>query len=316
MTEYLVAIDGGGTKTEYLLADLDGQVVKTITHGPTNITAGSLGQAAYNLREGMRLLLEGQSDYQIASLVMAVAGLDTPKDRQAATSVFREILDTDKIRQFLIVNDAVAALINGTSELPAVVLVAGTGASCLGKNARGQMVKVSGLDYLLADDGSGYDAGRLTLKAAVQSTDGRGQKTKLQELVFSHFGVENVFELKDEIYSPLISKEEVASFAADCLELARQGDSVARAIIDYCQGQLLLDVQAVAARLGFADEDFTLIPCGSFLLAMISEFRELLQTKLPHARLVHPDKTPVYGSLEIAKRLHAGENVNNFDIFG
>ena len=315
MTNLIIGIDGGGTKTEYLLSDLDGHVLNTVLHAPTSLSASGLGQAAFNLREGIRLLLEEQKEPDIAIMVMAVAGLDTMRERDAATQVFGEILSSWAIHRLVLINDGIAALVNATEQTPAIVLIGGTGASCIGRNQAGQTYKVSGLDYLLADEGSGYDAGRLSIRAAVQSYDGRGLKTKLEQTVFEHFHVTTASALKNEVYSPQITKNEVASFAKDCIDLAKKGDQVAQAIIDYCLDQLVLNVVTVAHQLNFHQQVFDLVVTGSFVRRLANEFTPKLKARLPLAKLITSEKTPAYGSLQIAQKILAGEDIKQFEVF-
>ncbi|MBQ6436547.1 hypothetical protein IJJ27_03235 [bacterium] len=314
MNQYLVAIDGGGTKTEYLLTDLEGKTIKSVTHGPTNVTAGLLGQAAYNLREGMRVLLEDLEDYRLEAVVIATAGVDTAKDQASARQVFAELLPMENIGQLVVINDAMAAMVNAGDQRPAMVLIGGTGVSCVGQNQAGAWCKVSGLDYLLADEGSGYDAGRLALRAAVQSADGRGPKSKLEVAVLQHFEVEDIYALKDEIYSPLIGKEQIASLAIETLQLAREGDQVAHSIIDYCIKQQLLCVTTVCQELEFGESEFQLIPTGSFLLNLLPEFEAQLAVQVPQAKVVRLETTPVYGSLAIAQKILQGAQIEEFDL--
>lgn len=314
MKQVLIGVDGGGSKTEYLLADLDGTVKKNLIGLPVSVTADSLGQAAYNLRDGLRQLLSDEKDVTIAVLTLAVAGLDTKRDLQDARLAFTDILHEWKIEHLTVVNDGVAVLASATKKRPAIVVVGGTGANCLGFGENGQTVRVSGLDYLLADEGSGYDAGRLAIKAVVRSLDGRGQSTQLEKTILEHFGVKSVGALKDVVYAPTLNKEEVASFAQLCVDAKNHGDQVAGGIITYCLNQLTLNVRAVAQKLDCEKREFYLVPAGGFLLALLDDFQQQLREAGLSWRLTKPTQSPAYGALKIAQQIQAGKEERHFQV--
>ena len=168
------------------------------------------------------------------------------------------------LEQLVLLNDTQAALVNGTEAAQALVIIAGTGSNCLGYNQGGQHCSVGGLGHLLSDEGSGYDAGRAALKAAVMSSDGRIGGTELLPKVLAHFQVKEVRELKKVVYNPELNKKEIAALAKIVVETMRAGDRVATVIINYCLGQLLLSAQAVWRRLEIKTE-FDLVISGAFI---------------------------------------------------
>ena len=58
MEQYILGIDGGGTKTDVICADLNGATVGHGSSGPTNITTTSIGAASFNLIEAVRQAME------------------------------------------------------------------------------------------------------------------------------------------------------------------------------------------------------------------------------------------------------------------
>jgi len=199
MTKYFLAVDGGGTKTDVICADENGNVVGRGVSGPTNLTSTSVGAASFNLIEAIRQAIEllPESDRTgFPILVMGLAGIDSQNEYDQAYEIFNRAIAHYKIEKFILMNDSVIALKNGTDSNNAVILVSGTGSICYGINDKNQSAKTSGMDYLLADQGSGYDIGRHILREAVKSYDGRCSKSILEELVCDHFKIETVADLK------------------------------------------------------------------------------------------------------------------------
>jgi N-acetylglucosamine kinase-like BadF-type ATPase len=309
--KYLIGIDGGGTKTEYLLSDLSGKILAQLTHAQTNLSVSGVGLAAFNLHEGIRQLLENHDHGEITVLVLALAGLDTNQDRNQVQEVLLQTFQTWPIKQLILVNDTMAALVNGTLAKQAVVLIGGTGSNCFGYNHHRQHCFVGGLGHLLTDEGSGYDAGRLTLKAVAMAEDGRTCPSMLKDKVFTHFGVTQVSQLKEKVYNPPLTKAEIAALAKPTVKAMHEGDQLACVIINYCLKQLLLSVETIVRRLKL-NHEFDLVVSGSFLLHLLPEFTQILQPALPQAKLIKITTRPVYGSLRIAQAILSGTSPQHF----
>ena len=58
MAKYFLAVDGGGTKTDVVCANENGDVIGRGVSGPTNITTTSVGAASFNLIEAIRQSIE------------------------------------------------------------------------------------------------------------------------------------------------------------------------------------------------------------------------------------------------------------------
>jgi N-acetylglucosamine kinase-like BadF-type ATPase len=207
-------------------------------------------------------------------------------------------------------------MVNGQPDAtPAITLICGTGANCLGRGVAGEFYRVSGLDYILSDEGSGYDMGRLTLKAAVMSADGRSEHTELATRVYQHFHVTDAPQLKTKVYNPALSKNEIASLAKICVRAMRAGDLVAQGIVAHCLSHLLLDVRTVVRHLQLTTTAFTFIPAGSLLLNILDLFSPQLQSEWPLATITQPATPPVHGALAIAQAIYQGADPHIYDIF-
>lgn len=300
---YFLAVDGGGTKTHVICADQEGNVVGEGMVGPASITSTSIGAAGFNLREGVRQATERlPENYQITSLVMGLAGMDTEPEKEAAIKTFSESLAYFHIHNFVLVNDIVIALESGTDNKNALALISGTGSNCYGRNQQGQSAKVSGLDFLLADQGSGYNIGWHVLKAAAKSYDGRGPKTILEQLLCEHFHVEDIEHLKARIYTPPLTKPEIAELSKVCHQALDQGDQVAKMIIDYQIREMMIMINTVAKKLAFDGTNFDCVLTGGVIQVdyVKQHLQAAISQKFPQAKVVFPEKEPVYGALKLA----------------
>lgn len=309
--QYFIGVDGGGTKTDVVCATPAGEVVGRASTGPTNLTDTTVGAASFNLLEGLRqvtqTLPEGgfeSGSLEVAQLTMGLAGMDTPTEHERAKQVFAQVLAPHGIRDFELVNDSLIALENGSDSANAVVLLSGTGANCYGKNEKGQTAKASGLDFLLTDQGSGYYIGRQVLREAVKSFDGRRSKSILEQLVCDFFKISSIEFLKEKVYSPLLTKFEVASLSPLCFKALDQGDAVASIIVEHAVEELVLDAEAVVRRLELTELPFDFVVAGSVmeLVQIQAPVVNQLQAKFRGLTLKKPEKDPVFGALKMAMK--------------
>jgi N-acetylglucosamine kinase-like BadF-type ATPase len=304
--EYLLAVDGGGTKTKILCSDLQGNIVGEGLAGPTNLTATNVGAASFNLREAIRQATQnlGQ-DWQIKHMVMGLAGMDTTSEHTKARETFNDVLVHHKIANVTLVNDIVIALESGTDKTDAVALIAGTGSNCYARSAEGKEAKVGGMDFLLTDQGSGYAIGRAVLRAAVKSYDGRIEKSILEQLVNEYFHIPSIGELKDAVYNPMLTKSEVAALSKLCDSAFAQGDQVAKSIYEHTVFELSNMVTTAMKAVAITDREVDLVFVGG--VSTIPYISEKLSQQLLHVcskiTLIHPENKPVQGALKMALKI-------------
>ena len=177
-----------------------------------------------------------------------------------------------------------------------MVVIAGTGTSAFVR-CGGVLTQVGGWGYLVDDAGSGYSIGRAVLNAAFRERDGRGESTRLTELVERQLGF-NVLGAVPMIYRG--GKRTVASFAPLAFEAADMGDRQALAIVDNACRELRLLISTCASHLKNAPYLASLL--GSLWKAprLLEGVRDLLS---PDYRLLRPDLPPVFGAAVAAAEL-------------
>lgn len=300
---YVLAVDGGGTKTHALCADENGQVIGEGFSGPTSLTATTIGAASFNLREVVRQATEPLPEgSQFTCMVMGLAGMDTSIEEETARDTFTKVLSDRLIDNFVLVNDSIIALESGTDAKNALVIIAGTGSNCYGRNAQGETARSSGMDYILTDQGSGYAIGRAVLRRAVKSFDGRGPKTMLEQFVCQHFHIESIAQLKPKVHNPPLSKTEIAELSQLCLMAYDQGDNVAKEIFDY---NVDLQVEMAAAvikrlKLEAMPTDCVLVGSITKIAYVQTNLTAKLKEKYPQLSIVVPTQAPAYGALKMA----------------
>ena len=289
----LIGIDAGGTKNELVLCEKDGRVVNRLTAPGSN--AADLGpeNAAMRIASQVRALVDGHTE-TVDALFAGLSGGGAP----AISGEVRAVLTRELpfVKSISNGSDALNGLYAGVGAGDGMVVIAGTGTSAFVR-CGGVLTQVGGWGSLVDDAGSGYSIGRAVLNAAFRERDGRGESTRLTELVERQLGF-NVLGAVPMIYRG--GKRTVASFAPLAFEAADMGDRQALAIVDNACRELRLLISTCASHLKNAPYLASLL--GSLWKAprLLEGVRDLLS---PDYRLLRPDLPPVFGAAVAAAEL-------------
>ena len=130
--DLVVGVDGGGTKTACLVADMEGSLLGLGFAGPSNCLrlAGGAREAAQAVRHGVEAALcdagldISATGRRIRVAQLALGGAGTDGVSVAMTEAARAVLDAECV---YVETDAAAGLAAAAGELYGVVIVAGTG---------------------------------------------------------------------------------------------------------------------------------------------------------------------------------------------
>lgn len=302
--QLILGIDGGGTSTRVVLASRNGEVLGFGRSGPSNYDDVGIEKT----RENIKLAVEqawnksGLPQRPADSAFLGMAGVVSDSDR----SIISEITASLGLASMDFVgidHDIRIALAGGLALKPGIVIIAGTGSSCYGRNAEGQSCRVGGWGYLLDDGGSSYYLGIEAIKAVVRSEDGRMGSTTLAEKVLAKLGIKEMQDLMHRIYSPRMSRTEIASLAPVVLETAQQGDAIAQKIVGDGLNELALLVKIAAQRLNLTTAGLNVTAVGG--LAHSGDYYKsglyaAIYSQLPGVQILEPVLSPVFGAALLA----------------
>ncbi|MFF2175242.1 N-acetylglucosamine kinase [Lysinibacillus sp. NPDC058147] len=233
---YVLAIDGGGTKTSAVICDELGNIYAKVVTTRSNPTAMGVRYFKSTIHDILQNLQQ-QNPQVFAAIDSCFAGMAGVKELQAEKVVESIVrLYVPKTALVIVDNDALIALYAGTLGHAGIVQIAGTGAITMGYDREQHFHRVGGWGYLFDDEGSGYDLGVQMLKAIFQSYDGRGDPTALTDVVLRYFSVENVPQLIECIYGEEHPRTVIAPLSKYVFVEAEKGDRVAIQIIaDACE---------------------------------------------------------------------------------
>jgi N-acetylglucosamine kinase-like BadF-type ATPase len=249
LRQFLLGVDGGGSRTRALLADEAGQVLGAGAAGASNYQSVGFAAATQALRTAIaeaQLSAGLTPETSLEAVCFGLAGIGRPEDRMR----FETWAAAQKIaRRCAFVSDAELVLAAGTPEGWGVVLIGGTGSFCWGRAADRRTARVGGWGYLLGDEGSGYDLAIQALRLATQTADGRAGAYAILRAVLDHWQLDSPDSLITHVYHPERTRAQIAGICAPVLALAETGDAHATALVERAATQLARMLAVVIDKL-------------------------------------------------------------------
>lgn len=303
-TGLIVAVDGGGTKTDAVALTVDGRV---IAHRRGPGSSPHFEGLVRSVEVVDALVREVVGDAPVHHIDLYLSGLDLPIEIER----YREAVEPRPWarRGVVIDNDLFALLRSGTDEADAVAVVCGSGVNAVGVRADGATVRFPSLGHLSGDWGGGSGLGPEALWFAARDVDGRGEHTTLTAAICTELGVGSVAELIEQLHFGERDDADLYALAPVIFAEAAAGDAVARGLVERQADETVAFVRAIVGRLELAALSFPIVLGGSILQGghpmLDDRIAAGIAAVAPLARIVRPDAAPILGAA-IAAALHAG----------
>lgn len=238
MGKYVIGIDGGGTGSKGITADMNGEILLRFVGGATNYNGGNKKEIDSNIHALLKEATVGRKISDCQAICIGSAGVSNP-------DVVEYLKDAVKKKGFIcpvmIVGDSMTAHAGALKNKDGIVLIAGTGAICFGRKINGEAMRVGGYGHLIDDEGSAYDIARRMMREVVRAADGRAEDTILRGLIFERLRISGVGDMISWLYDKERSKKEVAGLAVLLTEAVERGDKAAIRIADEA-AEALVDI--------------------------------------------------------------------------
>jgi len=301
VTRRVLAIDGGGSKTDVVLVDTQGQVIAQV-QGPSSqpqILGIPRSLAVLDdLAERVRLAAGLPAGEPLADhAAVYLAGMDLPQEIAAIEPLLRARAWAESL---VVDNDTFAVLRAGTQALDAVAVVCGTGVNCVGRNAAGEQARFAALGEITGDWGGGHHLGQKALWHATRGDDGRGPATALQQAVATHFGQPDAISVGIAIHFEEISNDRLNELAPVVFSIAATGDAIAGRLVDRMASEIALFATVSMRRLGLLDRPVDLVLGGGVARGrdprLLDQLGRQVLAANPRTSIVVVDAAPVVGA--------------------
>ena len=244
-----LGVDGGGTKTDFLLIDESGRVLASRREGSAYYLEIGVEALQAMMMQGIRGVLADASispnDVSFACIGLPAYGEDSallPRLDAIASGLL-------PAPRYLCVNDMVCGWAGALAGRDGINIVAGTGSIGYGE-FEGRRARAGGWGELFGDEGSAYWVARHALTLFSRMSDARADQGPLYELMREHFKVRNDLDVCAAVYGPPpMARSELAALAPIVSRAARAGDRQAQRIIETAAQELAAVVHAVRDQL-------------------------------------------------------------------
>jgi N-acetylglucosamine kinase-like BadF-type ATPase len=222
---FYLALDVGGTKTEYVLAD-DTRELARVRGGTIKRMRTDADTAAQNFDKALAELtaLSGVSMQSITRSCVGAAGITVA----LVTGWIREAFAKRIGGSLILVGDVEIALDAAFFGGPGVLVMAGTGSNVAGRTTAGDLTTAGGWGPTLSDQGSGNRIGYQALRDIFLAIDERRDTTLLPAVL-------DLWQLPDLDslvgYANQIPAPDFSRLAPAVVKCAADGDAVAKNVL-------------------------------------------------------------------------------------
>jgi N-acetylglucosamine kinase-like BadF-type ATPase len=300
---WVVAVDGGASKTDVWVVAADGSILAAVRGRGSNHQFFGLDGAMDTLDSliGEALAAAGIDRHAAAAAatgVYCLAGVDLPVDEERLGEAIRA---RSWSSVDLLHNDTMAVLRAGSRSGWGVGVVCGSGLNCVGLGPDGSVERFPSLAELSGDFTPGGSwLGVRTLGLALRSLDGRGAPTVLAQRVPAHFGLPDPQAVLSAVYTGSLEYSRLFELARVGLEAADDGDAAAIDAAGMLADEVAAMVTAVIVRLGVTQERVEVVLGGGVFDSAYAGFgrrvRHRVLTVAPAAHFRGLDAAPVLGA--------------------
>ncbi len=200
MKKYIIGVDGGNTKTDYLLFDtncnfIDGFRKGTCSHESPKINGFEGAYQEMNKCITELLTKNNLTIEDVVSGVFGLAGVDAPFQQKALSEAVQKI----GFKNFRVMNDGFLGIKAASKNGCGVCSINGTGTVNVGIDETGKWMQVGGIGYVAGDEAGGSFLARQAVRLAFDEAFRFGKPTSVTKDVFAMYGISSKKELSNAI---------------------------------------------------------------------------------------------------------------------
>lgn len=316
MKKFIIGVDGGNTKTDYLLYDTEGNFIDGVRSGTCSHEVPSVGgfDGSYNI---MKLRIEELLNRNHLSMddivagAFGLAGVDAPFQKKALEEVVKKI----GFKKFVVVNDGFLGIKAASKTGTGVCSINGTGTVNVGIDEEGNWMQIGDIGYVAGDEGGGSYLARAAVRTAFDECFRFGPQSLITKDVFNMYEIDD----KKDFSNAIVSKKIDSTFLIKSLfNRANQNDLPSIKILRDSGENMGKSIAGVITELNIK-EPIQIILAGSVWAKatndeMLNRFKEVVTTLTKkRCDFLVLNESPVMGAILWALEL-ANEKLPDVDL--
>ena len=306
--KWYVGVDGGGTKTAFVVSAADGITAATKRRSGCSYHSIGIDAAVTLVAEGVHESLAAVgatlADCAGCCVGMPCYGEHAENDRLLVEKLSAALAPAS----VYVANDVEVGWAGSLECREGIHLVAGTGSIAFGRGVDGKTARCGGWTEFFGDEGSCYWVGREAMSLFSKEADGRAPRGALYDIVRKDLGFTEDFRFVDAVLKDL-SRERVADFQRYALQAVNEGDRAAAALYEAAADELTLMVITMKQRLRLSPGETRVSYSGGLFHAgelVLKPLRENVAAL--GCVLREPKRSAVEGALILAIEKFSGRN--------
>lgn len=305
VTTYLLGFDGGGTKTDCVISDLQGQPLVWVRGQPSNHEATGAKVAGQVLRAILQAALSKAkiNKKDIHAAVFAMAGMDCHQDQDLIETLIVRPLGLPCPTR--ITNDSWGAFWAGSSNGIGLAVSEGTGSTICGRNSEGFEQQI---------DPQTPSINRGAITALLAEYHGIGSPCSFRDAYLEALGLNDLEDLaksqldRNYLNHPVLTCKQLALARKTLFDPKYYADPVLTKIMNKYATFLADILIRLGQRMDLHNKSFDLVLSGSLLTqgrhpALNDVLIRTVKAALPGARPILLEPPPVLGSIRMAQQL-------------
>jgi N-acetylglucosamine kinase-like BadF-type ATPase len=300
-----LGVDGGGSKTAFVLANHSGQVLAEAQTPSCYYFSDGIELVEKILDQGISTICQ-QAAVEPGSITQAFFGL--PSYGEVSADVDRLNAIPGKIlghSRYTCGNDMVCGWAGSLGGADGINVISGTGSMTYGERD-GHGCRVGGWGELFGDEGSAYWIATRGLNAFTRMSDGRLPRGPLYGVFKDRLGITGDLDLIDVVMNRWQGRRgAIADLSKTVVAADHLGDPAAGAILAEAAAALVEIVEATRANLGFGPEESVPVSYSGGMFtadALRQGFEKMLMARSPRYELRPPAFGPGLGAVLYAAK--------------
>jgi N-acetylglucosamine kinase-like BadF-type ATPase len=280
MSQYVLGVDGGGSKTHYAIFDMHGNLINFIEGGSSYYEMYSNGYEGVSkeIWDSFARLLQpkGLKPEDIGYGIFGLSGVDT----RSETREYSRIIQNTGIKNFKVFNDAFLGIKAGSLKGYGICSINGSGTCCTGIDRNGRWEQIGGRGFRFGDEAGSRHIGSMVIRKVYDSYFRCAPQTIMETMLFEKLAINSENDLVDTVYEKVYTGDiKITDFCKIAFAAANLNDEAALDILKKAGKEMAASVVGAIRTLDFSlDEEIDVIMAGSVSIkgenpALVDEFK-------------------------------------------
>lgn len=296
---FFLGVDGGGTKTKFVLINERLEVCSVVETTTSHIFQVGEKGIIEVLENGLSDIISKTNidKQEIGYVMLGMPGYTEIKSNDY--NIEKAVKEVFSFTEYYIANDAEIGWAGSLACKPGISIVAGTGSIGFAVDPQGKKVRTGGWGDFIGDEGSAHWIARKVLEVYSKQKDGRLEPSVLVDIIEREYNIKDEYELIDIIHNRYrLNRKEIARFSLCAFNAAKYGCQYSKSIFEKAAFELYLHIKALLKKTSFPDRVLVSYTGGVFKAGdfILKPFKELLEELDDKIDLITPYMEPAFGA--------------------